>query len=239
MYLWWSLCTLTNLRYLLPGVQLNTGCINFIKDMRMYFWRSLCTLCLLACQVKVLRRLGSLLLCFCDVFRALINSLVCWFLTKGTSSKILTYIYSRSGKIQGILLGVGSSIHHDYHTDTATVQLYYQNRAVIVIYWVHSHTHANHRIIIIYINVAAATKQERQKVRTHIRITFRHCKNCLSVYNKHEFLAACRASYLHQDRSVSVIHINVSLTELLSTWILTSWSFCEGERGRGRIRRVS
>ena len=27
------------------------------------------------------RRLGSLLMCLCDVFRALINSLVCWFCT--------------------------------------------------------------------------------------------------------------------------------------------------------------
>ena len=27
------------------------------------------------------RQLGSLLLCLCDVFRALINSLVCWFRT--------------------------------------------------------------------------------------------------------------------------------------------------------------
>ena len=41
---------------------------------------SLCTLYLLACQVSYCRLLRSFLLCLCDVFRALLNSLVCWFL---------------------------------------------------------------------------------------------------------------------------------------------------------------
>ena len=45
----------------------------------MYLWWSLCTLYLHACQVSYRRRLGSLLLYLCYVFRALINSLVCWF----------------------------------------------------------------------------------------------------------------------------------------------------------------
>ena len=43
----------------------------------MYLWWSLCTLNLHACQVRV----RSLLLCLCDVFWALFNSLVCWFST--------------------------------------------------------------------------------------------------------------------------------------------------------------
>ena len=37
------------------------------------------TLYLHACQVSYHGRLRSLLLCLCDVFQALINSLVCWF----------------------------------------------------------------------------------------------------------------------------------------------------------------
>ena len=85
----------------------------FLFFLRMYLWWSLCTLYLLACQVKVItcdsglcccfqdiplvefmyliftrmpsesyrRQLKSLLLCLCDVFRVLINSLVCWFST--------------------------------------------------------------------------------------------------------------------------------------------------------------
>ena len=46
----------------------------------MYLWWSLCTLYLYACQVSrsYHRRLVSLLLYLCYVFRALINSLVCW-----------------------------------------------------------------------------------------------------------------------------------------------------------------
>ena len=45
----------------------------------MYLWWSLCTLYLPTCQVRVtiqVTRLKSLLLCSCDVFCALINSLV-------------------------------------------------------------------------------------------------------------------------------------------------------------------
>ena len=41
----------------------------------------LCTLYLLVCQVRVYRSIsvwGLLLMCLCDIFRALINSLVCW-----------------------------------------------------------------------------------------------------------------------------------------------------------------
>ena len=41
----------------------------------MYLGWSLCTLYLLACQVRV--TVGDSGLCWCDVFRALINSLVC------------------------------------------------------------------------------------------------------------------------------------------------------------------
>ena len=37
-------------------------------QLRMYLWWGLCTLCLHACQVSYRRRLGSLLLCLCDVF---------------------------------------------------------------------------------------------------------------------------------------------------------------------------
>ena len=41
---------------------------------------NMCLVYLLACQVRVnYRPLRSLLLCFCDVFRALMNSLVRWF----------------------------------------------------------------------------------------------------------------------------------------------------------------
>ena len=52
----------------------------FLPKLRIYRWRSLCTLYLLARQVTVnIGDFGSLLLCSCDVFRALINSPVCWF----------------------------------------------------------------------------------------------------------------------------------------------------------------
>ena len=44
---------------------------------RMYLWWSLCTLNLHACQVRV----RSLLLCLCDIFWLLVNSLACWFST--------------------------------------------------------------------------------------------------------------------------------------------------------------
>ena len=91
MYLCWSSCTTciyTHARWEL---------------LCMYLWCSLCTLYLHACQVRVTvyvrlvefmhlvftrmpgesycRRLRSLLLCLCDVFRTLINSLICWFCT--------------------------------------------------------------------------------------------------------------------------------------------------------------
>ena len=47
------------------------------KDL-MYLWWSLCILHLLACQVSYRRRFRTLVLCLCDVFRAPVNSLVCW-----------------------------------------------------------------------------------------------------------------------------------------------------------------
>ena len=47
--------------------------------MRMYLWWSLCTLYLHVCQVTVtVGRLRSLLLYLCYIFRALINSFVCF-----------------------------------------------------------------------------------------------------------------------------------------------------------------
>ena len=44
----------------------------------MHLWWSLCTLYLLACQVRVTVGDSGLCCCTCYVFRALINSLVCW-----------------------------------------------------------------------------------------------------------------------------------------------------------------
>ena len=41
----------------------------------MYLWWSVCTLCLLACQVRVTVDNSSLCCCLCDIFRALINVL--------------------------------------------------------------------------------------------------------------------------------------------------------------------
>ena len=54
---------------------------------RMYLWWSLCTLCLLACQVRV--TVGDSGFCWCifvTYFGALINSLVCWFEETGLLS---------------------------------------------------------------------------------------------------------------------------------------------------------
>ena len=71
----WSLCTL----YLHGGVYV--PCIYTVEFMYLVFTRwSLCTLHLHACQVRVTvgDSPGSLLLFLCCVFRALINSLVCW-----------------------------------------------------------------------------------------------------------------------------------------------------------------
>ena len=71
----------SRLRYLSSGMRVNT---RYVNSIRMYLWWSLCTLNLLACQVRVTvsaenyrRRLRSLLLCLCEIFRALIHSLVC------------------------------------------------------------------------------------------------------------------------------------------------------------------
>ena len=46
--------------------------------LRMYFWWSLCTLYLHACQVRVTIGDSGLCCCTCFVFQALTNSLVCW-----------------------------------------------------------------------------------------------------------------------------------------------------------------
>ena len=50
------------------------------RILRMYLWWSLCTFHLLASQLRVtVSDSRLLLLCLCDDFRALINSLVCWY----------------------------------------------------------------------------------------------------------------------------------------------------------------
>ena len=48
------------------------------------------------------RRLRSLLLCLCDVFRTLINSLVCWFYTNALSLVLLQ--------------NISKGISHEYHS---------------------------------------------------------------------------------------------------------------------------
>ena len=60
-----------------PTIQLSPG---MSVNTRMYLWWSLCTLYLLACQVRVITG-DSGDLCLCNVFWALINSLICWLLT--------------------------------------------------------------------------------------------------------------------------------------------------------------
>ena len=72
---------------------------------RMHLWWSLCTVCLHACQVRLTyrRRLGSLLLCLCDVFRVLINSPVCCYFTKicsesASSPWLPYYVLAGDGK---------------------------------------------------------------------------------------------------------------------------------------------
>ena len=60
--------------------QPNTLPLGQTGSLRMDLWLSLCTLYLHACQMRLSyrRRLRSLLLHSSYVFRALINSLVCW-----------------------------------------------------------------------------------------------------------------------------------------------------------------
>ena len=60
---------------------LNACYIQYKREkMRMYPGWSLCTLYLYTCQVRVtVGNTGLCLLYLCYVFRALINSLVCWF----------------------------------------------------------------------------------------------------------------------------------------------------------------
>ena len=68
------------------------------RVLRMYLWWSSCTLYLLARQTRVTiyKRLRSLLLCLCDVFRALINSLVCWFCTSALGLVLLQIVIINS-----------------------------------------------------------------------------------------------------------------------------------------------
>ena len=75
--MWWVNCKQTriNTRELISAQKRSHKHDN--KDLSCW---SLCTLYLLACQVEsYCRRLRSLLSCTCDLFQALINSLVCWF----------------------------------------------------------------------------------------------------------------------------------------------------------------
>ena len=60
---------------------INSTSLNHQYIMRMYLWWNLYASYLHACQSQSCRRawLRSLLLYLCYVFRALINSLVCWF----------------------------------------------------------------------------------------------------------------------------------------------------------------
>jgi len=48
---------------------------------------------LLTCQVSYRRRLGSLLLCLCNVLRVLINSLACWFNSCNVAEWTTTNVY--------------------------------------------------------------------------------------------------------------------------------------------------
>ena len=83
-YLWWSLCTLyiedvplVEFMYLVYSRCTSLG-VHVPCILRMYLWRSLCMLYLLACQMP---SQVFVVVIMCDVFRALINSLVCWFCT--------------------------------------------------------------------------------------------------------------------------------------------------------------
>ena len=64
--------------------------------LRMHLWWSLCTLYLHACQGSYRRRLRSLLLYLCYVFRTLINSPVCRFFEVQKVSRHLTGQLERS-----------------------------------------------------------------------------------------------------------------------------------------------
>ena len=51
-----------------------------VSIMRVYLWWSLCTLCLYShARWELQQATQVFLMCSCDVFRVLINSLVCWF----------------------------------------------------------------------------------------------------------------------------------------------------------------
>ena len=66
--------------------------VDKLHPKRTHLWWSLCTLHLLTCQVRVRRQLRSLLLCLCDVFQALISSLVCWFCMRSGLRSVSDYI---------------------------------------------------------------------------------------------------------------------------------------------------
>ena len=96
MYLWWGLCTVhllgcTSGGVYVPWIYSYVPLVEFmcLVFTRMYLWWSLCAVYLLVCTSsgvyvpctpgeRYRRLLRILLLCLCDVFRALINSLVCW-----------------------------------------------------------------------------------------------------------------------------------------------------------------
>ena len=98
MYLWWSVCTFGDVP--LVECMYLWGCTSggVYVPLGMYLWWSVCTfqavplvefMYLVSTRMpgeSYHRQLGSLLLCLCDVFRALINPLVCWF-DKGTDTK--------------------------------------------------------------------------------------------------------------------------------------------------------
>ena len=86
----------------------NTRCINSTRGtsssltckykghklhQRCILWWNLCTLYLHACQVSYHRQLRSLFLYLCDIFWALINSLVCWVCTS-TLGLVLFQIFT-------------------------------------------------------------------------------------------------------------------------------------------------
>ena len=72
-----------------PGMRINTRYMNSTRGTAsnsdpptpMRLWWSLCTLCLLACQVRVPVGDSGLCCCLFDIFQGLINSLVGCFCT--------------------------------------------------------------------------------------------------------------------------------------------------------------
>ena len=91
IYLWWSLCTLED--------------VPLVKFMYLAFTRMP--------GESYRRRLGSLLLYLCYVFRALINSLVCWFCTSALGL-VLFQIGVRLGQALVVHCLVGSPADHKF-----------------------------------------------------------------------------------------------------------------------------